>query len=89
MTTRPSILPSSISAKIALTSSSGRTVLFGLTVRGSIVGTRKDMAEALDFFARGKISPTYTVRPLDDVNAIFSEMEEGRIDGRVVMDMRS
>ena len=65
------------------------TVLFGLTVRGSIVGTRKDMAEALDFFARGKISPTYTVRPLDDVNANFSEMEEGRIDGRVVMDMRS
>ena len=65
------------------------TVLFGLTVRGSIVGTRKDMAEALDFFARGKISPTYTVRPLDDVNAIFVEMEEGRIDGRVVMDMRS
>ncbi len=65
------------------------TVLFGLTVRGSIVGTRKDMAEALDFFARGAITPTYTVRPLDDINAIFAEMEDGRIDGRVVMDMRS
>ncbi|SKC79620.1 alcohol dehydrogenase AdhP [Krasilnikoviella flava] len=64
------------------------TVLFGLTVRGSIVGTRKDMAEALDFFARGKIDPTYTVRPLSDINAIFDEMEHGRIDGRVVMDMR-
>ena len=65
------------------------TVLFGLTVRGSIVGTRKDMAEALDFFARGKVSPTYTVRPLSDVNDIFSEMEKGKIDGRVVMDMHS
>src|SRR6476620_8512277 len=65
------------------------TVLFGLTVRGSIVGTRKDMEEALDFFARGKITPTYTVRPLSDVNDIFSEMEKGAIDGRVVMDMRS
>ncbi|WP_454044140.1 alcohol dehydrogenase AdhP [Cellulosimicrobium sp. Marseille-Q8652] len=65
------------------------TVLLGLTVRGSIVGTRKDMAEAIDFFARGKVSPTYTVRPLDDVNAIFDEMEAGAIDGRVVMDMRS
>lgn len=63
------------------------TVLFGLTVRGSIVGTRKDMQEALDFFARGKIDPTFTVRPLADINAIFTEMEEGRIDGRVVMTM--
>lgn len=65
------------------------TVLFGLTVRGSIVGTRKDLAEALDFFARGKVSPTYTVRSLSDINAIFTEMEEGRIDGRVVMDLTS
>lgn len=63
------------------------TVLFGLTVRGSIVGTRRDMAEALDFFARGKIEPTYTVRPMADINAIFAEMEQGAIDGRVVMAM--
>src|SRR5690606_2474309 len=47
------------------------TVLFGLTVRGSIVGTRKDMSEALDFFARGKVRPTCTVRPLSDINAIL------------------
>lgn len=65
------------------------TVLFGLTVRGSIVGTRKDMTEALDFFARGLVTPTFTVRPLDDINAIFAEMLRGEIDGRVVMDMRS
>ena len=64
------------------------TVLFGLTVRGSIVGTRKDMSEALDFYARGLVNPTYTVRPLDDINAIFAEMGRGEIDGRVVMDMR-
>jgi len=64
------------------------TVLFGLTVRGSIVGTRKDMEEALDFFARGKIDPTFMIRPMADINAIFKEMEAGQIDGRVVMDMR-
>jgi alcohol dehydrogenase, propanol-preferring len=64
------------------------TVLFGLTVRGSIVGTRRDMQEALDFFARGKVSPTYTVRPLAEINDIFAELEGGTIDGRVVMDMR-
>ncbi len=63
------------------------TVLFGLTVRGSIVGTRRDMAEAIDFFARGKITPTYATRPLDDINTIFAEMIDGKIDGRIVMEM--
>ncbi len=63
------------------------TVLFGLTVRGSIVGTRKDMTEALDLFARGKIRPTYTTRPMEDINEIFAEMEAGKIDGRIVMKM--
>ena len=63
------------------------TVLFGLTVRGSIVGTRRDMQEALDFFARGKVSPTYAVRPMSDINEIFDEMAHGAIDGRIVMDM--
>src|SRR4051812_39366778 len=65
------------------------TVLFGLTVRGSIVGTRKDMTEALDFFARGLVNPTYTVRQLGEINDIFTEMEQGRIEGRVVVDLRS
>ncbi len=65
------------------------TVLRGLTVRGSIVGTRKDMAEAVDFFARGKIHPTYSVRPIADINAIFGEMEQGAIDGRIVLDLES
>jgi len=65
------------------------TVLFGLTVRGSIVGTRRDMEECLDFFARGKINPTFTTRPMGDINEIFAEMEEGKIDGRIVMDMNA
>lgn len=60
-------------------------VLRGLTVRGSIVGTRQDMVEALEFFAAGKIHPTVSTRSLDEINDIFDEMEHGRIDGRVVM----
>ncbi|WP_062077065.1 alcohol dehydrogenase AdhP [Demequina globuliformis] len=62
-------------------------VLSGWTVRGSIVGTRRDMEEAIDFFARGKVVPTYTVEPLDNINDIFSRMHAGKIDGRIVMDM--
>ncbi|MDC5697984.1 alcohol dehydrogenase AdhP [Intrasporangium calvum] len=60
-------------------------VLKGLTVRGSIVGTRQDMAEALDFYARGLIHPTVATRELGDINAVFDEMKHGKIDGRVVI----
>jgi propanol-preferring alcohol dehydrogenase len=60
-------------------------VLKGLTVRGSIVGTRQDMEEALDFYARGKIHPTVSVRELSEVNAVFDEMKHAKIDGRVVL----
>jgi propanol-preferring alcohol dehydrogenase len=61
-------------------------VLRGLTIRGSIVGTRQDLAEAIEFYAAGKIHPTYTTRPLEDINEIFGEMKEGKIDGRVVVE---
>jgi propanol-preferring alcohol dehydrogenase len=39
-------------------------VLKGLTIRGSIVGTRQDMVEALEFYAAGKIHPTFSKRRL-------------------------
>ena len=61
-------------------------VLKGLTIRGSIVGTRQDMEEAVDFYARGLIHPTYSKRPLGDINAVFDEMHHGKIDRRVVID---
>ena len=61
-------------------------VLKGLTIRGSIVGTRQDMIEALEFYAAGKIHPTFSKRPLEDINAIFDEMQHGKIDGRVVIE---
>jgi alcohol dehydrogenase, propanol-preferring len=60
-------------------------VLKGLTVRGSIVGTRQDMREALDFYSRGQIRPTISTRDLGEINAIFDEMKHGKIDGRVVI----
>ncbi len=60
-------------------------VLRAITVRGSIVGTRQDMVEALEFYAAGKVTPTVSTRSLTEINDIFEEMEEGRIDGRVVL----
>lgn len=64
------------------------TVLKGLTIRGSIVGTRQDMVEALDFYSRGKIRPTVSTRRLEEINDIFDELRAGTVDGRVVLDYR-
>lgn len=57
-----------------------------LNVKGSIVGTRLDMEEALQFAADGKIKCTVEVREgLDCANEVFEEMEKGVITGRVVL----
>lgn len=62
-------------------------VLDGITVRGSIVGTRKDLQEALDFAGRHKVKATIAVEPLSHINAIFERMHAGKIEGRIVVDM--
>ncbi|MCS3421840.1 propanol-preferring alcohol dehydrogenase [Rahnella sp. BIGb0603] len=63
-----------------------RLVLDGIQVVGSLVGTREDLAEAFQFAAEGKVVPKVTKRPLGDINAIFREMEQGKIKGRMVID---
>ena len=63
-----------------------RLVLDGIQVVGSLVGTREDLAEAFQFAAEGKVVPNVTKRPLEDINAIFTEMVEGKIKGRMVID---
>ena len=63
------------------------TVLNGVKIIGSIVGTRKDLQETLQFAAEGKVKAIIETRHLDEINEIFSEMEEGKINGRVVLDM--
>lgn len=63
------------------------TVLNGVTVKGSIVGTRKDMQEALDFAARGKVKAIIETQPLAKINEVLERMEKGQINGRVVLTM--
>jgi propanol-preferring alcohol dehydrogenase len=62
-------------------------VLNGITVRGSIVGTRLDLQESLDFAAQGKVKATVTTDRLENINDVFSRMHEGKIEGRVVLDL--
>jgi propanol-preferring alcohol dehydrogenase len=61
-------------------------VLHRKTVRGSIVGTRQDLSEALDFAARGLVKAHFTTAKLEDINDIFDQMMKNQIDGRVVME---
>lgn len=62
-------------------------VLKRITVRGSIVGTRNDLAEALAFAGEGKVSSHFSWDELDNINAIFDRMRQGAIEGRVVLRM--
>jgi propanol-preferring alcohol dehydrogenase len=61
------------------------TVLTRKTIRGSIVGTRLDLAECLAFAGEGKVKVHYSVEHLEDINSVFGRMRDNRIDGRVVM----
>jgi len=61
------------------------TVLNRITIRGSIVGTRKDLQEAIDFAAEGKVKANVTAAKLEDVNEVFDKMKKGQIEGRMVL----
>lgn len=63
-----------------------RLVFDGIKLVGSLVGTREDLVEAFKFGAEGKVVPKVTMRPLEDINDIFEEMEQGKIRGRMVID---
>jgi propanol-preferring alcohol dehydrogenase len=63
------------------------TVLNRITIRGSIVGTRKDLQEAIQFAADGKVKATVTSAKLEDVNDVLDKMKKGQIEGRVVLEI--
>jgi alcohol dehydrogenase, propanol-preferring len=60
-------------------------VLNAKTVRGSIVGTRKDLQEALAFAGEGKVRTVYSVDTLDNVNQVLERLRNSQIEGRVVL----
>ena len=63
-----------------------KTVLDGIQVIGSLVGTRKDLEEAFQFGAEGLVVPVVQNRPVSDAVDVFDEMEAGTIQGRMVLD---
>lgn len=57
-----------------------------VTIRGSFVGTRQDMAEALAFAAAGKVRADVELQPLSAINEVFRRLEHGEVASRVVLD---
>jgi len=56
-----------------------------ISVRGSFVGNREDLAEALSFAAEGKVKADIELKPLSSINDVFKSLERGTVPGRVVL----
>ena len=57
-----------------------------ITIKGSFVGTRQDMAETLAFAAAGKVKVDFELQPLSAINDVFERLEHGKVPSRVVLD---
>jgi propanol-preferring alcohol dehydrogenase len=65
-----------------------QTVLGGISVIGSIVGTRRDLAEVFELHAAGRTKVIYETRRLEDVNGAIDEVLSGRVAARLVFDLQ-
>jgi propanol-preferring alcohol dehydrogenase len=63
------------------------TVLGGITLVGSIVGTRTDLRQVLELHAAGKTRLIRETRPLDQVNEAMADVENGRVAARIVFEL--
>jgi len=62
------------------------TVLKGISIIGSIVGTRQDLAEVFALHAAGKTRVIAETRGLEDVNEAMAEVLSGKVPARLVFD---
>ncbi len=62
------------------------TVLGGITIVGSIVGTRSDLREVFELHGAGKTKVIRETRSLDTVNESIADVEAGRVVARIVLE---
>ena len=65
------------------------TVLKGITVVGSLVGTRNDLADCFALHAQGHTRVIAESRRLEDVNECFEQVLAGQVPARLVFDLRT
>jgi propanol-preferring alcohol dehydrogenase len=63
------------------------TVLNGITIIGSIVGTRVDLREVFELHAAGKTHVIRETRSLDQVNEAIADVDAGRVAARIVFEL--
>ncbi|KAF8851330.1 NAD(P)-binding protein [Acephala macrosclerotiorum] len=59
-----------------------------LTIFAIKSGNRLDAKECLEIAARGLVKTHYQLRKMESLTEIFSEMEDGKISGRMVLDLQ-
>lgn len=64
------------------------TVLRGVKLIGSIVGTRADLAETFELHADGRTRIVSETRPLETVNESIADVLNGTVEARIVFDLR-
>jgi propanol-preferring alcohol dehydrogenase len=62
------------------------TVLGGISVIGSIVGTRQDLADVFALHSAGRTRVVTEGRKLDEINQSFDDVLAGRVPARLVID---
>lgn len=58
-----------------------------MKIKGSAVGNQKDALEVLDMAARGIVKTHYRIEKMEKLASVFQEMGEGKMLGRVVLDL--
>ena len=61
------------------------TVLKGITIRGSYLGSRDDLAVVFDLAAQGVLRPQVHTHALDEAPALLESMRRGELQGRAVI----
>ncbi|KAK7423225.1 hypothetical protein QQZ08_009121 [Neonectria magnoliae] len=59
-----------------------------LKIIATKTGNRLDARECLELAAQGGVTPQYQLRKMEDLSSVFEDLESGRIQGRVVLDLR-
>ena len=57
-----------------------------ITIRGSFVGTRQDMVEALNFAVGGRVKADIELAALSSINNVFERLQHGDVASRIVLD---
>ncbi|KAI3481367.1 hypothetical protein L1887_56334 [Cichorium endivia] len=80
---------SAYASGLSLLKSGGTLIARALTIIGVIVGDRKDAVEMMELAKRGIVKTHFRTAKMQDLTAVFREMEAGRMTGRLVLDLRN